>query len=122
MTAVNLALRFLLELASIAALAVWGYRTGGGGTVGIGLAIVACSVLVITWGLFFAPRSRTSPLPHRWRTLLGSVTMLVAAALLAVAGEPMLGAALAALVTVNTALLMALGATDTEPGRGRRPG
>ncbi|MEX1279515.1 MAG: YrdB family protein [Acidimicrobiia bacterium] len=51
---VNLAFRFLLELAAIAALVVWGARTidgAWGWAVGIGAAVVG----MVVWGTFRVP-------------------------------------------------------------------
>jgi hypothetical protein len=112
MKGINLALRFLLELASIAGLAIWGWRAGGGGPISWVLAIGAPAVLVIAWGLFLAPKSATSPLSIRSRTLVGGVVMLVVAGFVAMAGEPVAAGVLAVLVVGNTAALFATGAAD----------
>jgi hypothetical protein len=114
MAAVALALRFALELNAIAAVGIWGFRAGGGGVAGAAYAVAAIIVLVGNWAWFIAPRSTRSPLPIRWRTLAGAALMLVAAALLAVAGEPLAAAAFAVTVVVDTAVLFALGAADQD--------
>lgn len=112
MKAINLALRFLLELASIAGLAIWGWRAGGTGLPAVALAIAAPAVLVVIWGILLAPKATTSPLPIRWRTLAGGIVMLVVAGFVAVAGEPFAAGVLGALVVINTAALFVLGAAD----------
>ncbi len=114
MAAVALALRFALELNAIAAVGVWGFRAGGGGVTGAAYAGAAIVVLVGNWAWFIAPRSTRSPLPIRWRTLAGAALMLVAAALLAVAGEPLVAAVFAVTVIVDTAVLFALGVADQD--------
>ena len=52
------ALRFLLELAALAAFAAWGWAAGGGGVTGAALALVAVAAAVLVWGRFVAPKSR----------------------------------------------------------------
>jgi hypothetical protein len=57
----NLGVRFLLELAALAALAYWGSQTGPL-AVSIVLAIAAPLAGAVLWGIFAAPKSR-----HRLR-------------------------------------------------------
>ena len=61
----NLALKFLLELAAIAALAYWGASVGTG-AVSVAVAIAAPLAAILLWGRFAAPRSRQR-LPARTR-------------------------------------------------------
>jgi hypothetical protein len=49
----NLALRFALELAALAALGWWGWDVGGPL-----LALAAVAAFVVVWGSFVAPRRR----------------------------------------------------------------
>ena len=49
----NLALRFLLELAALAAVGYWGWDAGGPL-----LAIAAVAAVAVVWGLFVAPKRR----------------------------------------------------------------
>jgi len=51
---INLALRFLLELAALAAVAVWGWRTGDG-WLRYALAIGLPLVLAVVWAVFRVP-------------------------------------------------------------------
>ena len=53
----NLALRFVLELAALAALGYWGATAGKGRLVRVGLAAVAPIVAAVTWMLFVAPNA-----------------------------------------------------------------
>ena len=114
MAAVALTIWFALELNAIAAVAIWGFRAGDGGITGAAYAAAAIVVLVVNWALFIAPRSTRSPIPIRWRTPAGAVVMLLAAVLLAVAGEPLPAAAFAVIVVADLAALFALGAVDAE--------
>jgi len=53
----NLALRFLLELCSLAALGYWGFKTGEGGLLKVLLGIGAPMFAAIVWGLFVSPKA-----------------------------------------------------------------
>ena len=55
--AVNDSVRFCLELASLAALVVWGWKTGPEG-VNVVLAVAAPLAAAVIWGLFVAPKAR----------------------------------------------------------------
>jgi Protein of unknown function (DUF2568) len=78
----NLAVKFALEFAAVAAFAYWG-ATVAGGVVAVVLAIAAPLVAVVLWGRFAAPRAaRRLPLRLRAPFELG-VFALAALALLA---------------------------------------
>jgi hypothetical protein len=68
MTAVRgatLGVRFVCEIAMLAALGVWGARAGDGAS-GVALAIAAPAAAASVWWAFVAPKSRwTLPLPVR---------------------------------------------------------
>lgn len=53
----NLALAFLLELGVLAALGYWGFQTGHGTAVHIGLGIGAPLIAIGVWAVYGAPRS-----------------------------------------------------------------
>jgi len=103
----NLALKFGVELAAIAALAYWGASLDGS-VLPIVMMVLAPAVMIALWGRFAAPRarrrlSRGARIPFEL-----SILLLAAAALLA-AGEPAWAAVLAATVLLNAALLTAFG-------------
>lgn len=104
MIAFNLGVRFLAELAGIAALAVWGYRTPSSDPWKVMLAVAAPAVLIVFWGRWIAPKS-TSPLSQRIRMLVGSVLLLATALLLAISGYGAWAAVFAVVVVLNTAVL-----------------
>ena len=57
MRILSLALRFLLELALLVALGVWGFTVGGGTITKVVLGIGAPLASAIAWGLFVAPKA-----------------------------------------------------------------
>jgi hypothetical protein len=95
---VTLTVRFLCELALLAALAYWGFSVGNGVAawlLGLGAPLLAA----IVWGAVVAPKARW-PVPIQVRVVIELVLFAMAAAALAVAGRPVLavvlgGAALA---------------------------
>jgi hypothetical protein len=104
--AVNLGLKFVLELAAFAALAWWG-GTVGHGVVSVLAAIAAPLLAVVLWGRWAAPRARRRlPLARRVPFELG-VFALAALAIGTVSVAA--GVVLAAAVALNAALLTAFG-------------
>lgn len=102
--AANLALRFLLELAALAALGYWGFHTGHSALANVALGLGAPLIAAVVWGVFAAPRSD--------RRLHGPALVAVQLAVLgagvvalAGAGRPVLAAVFAALVVLNAVLL-----------------
>jgi hypothetical protein len=95
----NLALRFLLELCLLAALAYVGLQ------VSVVLAVLAPLVAAAVWGLFVSPKARFPVSPALW---LGVQAVLFGAAVvgLIVVGSVVLGLVLGVLVVVNLALVL----------------
>jgi hypothetical protein len=63
---VVLLVRFLLELAVLAAVAAWGWQASSSGVVGAVLAAGTVGVVACVWGLWVAPRAgRRLPDPAR---------------------------------------------------------
>jgi len=94
---VVLTVRFLMELALLAAVSLWGFNAGAGSG-SLALGFVAPVAVAVIWGLFVAPKARW-PLPVRGRVALelalfgagtlalltlGSVVLAVVFAVLAV--------------------------------------
>ncbi|MFE2250149.1 YrdB family protein [Streptomyces lavendulae] len=97
-------LAFLLEVAALLALAVWGYEWGGHLVVGAVLGAVVAGAAAVLWGAFAAPRARYPvPLP----AVLAVKALVFGSAALALAGLGMRTQALwfAGLVLVNTVLV-----------------
>lgn len=106
MSALALALRFALEVAGVAAIAWVGFHAADG-LLGWVLAVGAPIVLIVAWALLVAPGAR-NPISQDLRVLLGSGLLLVAAALLALSGQPIAATVFTILVVVDTVLLFAL--------------
>lgn len=104
----NLALRFLLELAGIAAIAYWGFNAVDAWPLQVALAIIGPVVFITAWGRIVAPRA-VNAISQTTRVLIGSVILLVTAGALALAGLAVLALAFAVLVIVNTFLMQRLG-------------
>ena len=103
MRAFSLALKFALELAALAAFAVWGANVGSG-AVSVVLAIAVPLAAAALWGTFAAPRA-SRRLPTRARIPFELGFFAVAVVALLGAGAPVAAAVLAALVVLSTALL-----------------
>ena len=103
----NLALRFLLELAGLAALGLSGFQLFDG-PARWAAAVAAPAALALVWMLVIAPKA-SNGLPSSVRELIGSALLLAAAGVLALAGQPRVALVFAALVVANTVLLTVLG-------------
>ena len=105
--AANLGLKFLLELAAIAAFAFWG-ASRSPVVLAVILAVAIPAAFIAAWGVWAAPRSpRRLPTPKRVPFELGCFA-LAAVALIA-AGATTTGIAFAVVAAVNAVLLAALG-------------
>ena len=99
---VTLTVRFLCELAMLAALAFSGFAVGeglGAWAIGIGAPVLAAAV----WGAFVAPKARW-PVPALVRVAIELVLFGVAAGALAAAGQPV-AAVVLGVAGVATSLL-----------------
>ncbi|HWH09653.1 MAG TPA: YrdB family protein [Solirubrobacteraceae bacterium] len=104
MIPVNLALRFLVELAGLGGLAVWGAGATSNGVGQVVLAIVAPLAAAGIWGAWSAPKA-TRRLPGTG--LLGLELALLAAAVAAIAdaGYPLVAGIFAVVAILNGAIL-----------------
>jgi hypothetical protein len=101
--AVNMALRFLLELAALAAMAYWGW-TMHAGALRVAWALGLPLLAAVLWGTFRVPDDpgpAPVAIPGRPRLLLEAAFFGTAVALLAEAGQPAAAAILAALLLVH---------------------
>ena len=97
----NLALRFLLELAALAAVAWWGW------TVSLALAIVLPLAVAVAWGMFVSPKARFRVSRPVWYALQ-VVIFGGAAVALASAWSALAGVVFALVAAANLALLALL--------------
>ena len=102
----NLAVRFLLELAALAALAWWGYRTGGGPLAKVGIAAGIPLAAAVVWGAFVAPKAAV-PVPGAARLLLQIAVFAAAAVALARLGHRTPAAVFGLVAVANAALMTA---------------
>lgn len=102
--AANLALRFLLELATLVALGYWGFTVGDGLLLKIVLGLGAPLAAIVLWGLFGAPRA-LRPVGEPWHLLLEVVVFGSAVPALSAAGQPVLGMVFGVLLVVNRFLI-----------------
>jgi hypothetical protein len=104
----NLVLRFLLELAALAALATFGYW---GATVNkvpmvrVTLAIVLPACVAIIWGMFISPKARIQTGTYG-RAGLGLIVFLGAAIALVSRGHGTPGMVFGVLAVINATLMI----------------
>jgi hypothetical protein len=113
---VTLTVRFLCELAMLAALAYWGFTVGegvGAWLLGLGAPLLAA----VVWGAVVAPRARW-PVPIPTRVVVELVLFGAAAGALAVAGQP-LAAVILGVAALATSLL---NASQERQERDKAPG
>jgi hypothetical protein len=109
----NYALRFLLELVALAALAYWGFREFGGivqWVIGLGAPLLAATV----WGTFMSPKA-SRPTVDPVRLLIEIAVFGAGVAALLAAGATAVAIVLAVLAALHLALTFALG---QRPDRG----
>lgn len=115
----SLVLAFCLELAALAAFAVWGLHAGNRASTSLALAVGAPLIAAVVWGLFASPRA---PLSGPVLTPGMTVAFFASAALaLHASGHPRLAAALLITVAINMLVLhvVSAGVTPTEGARAR---
>lgn len=101
--ALNLGVRFLLELCALAALGYWGFQTGGSLPLKLVLGIGAPLVAATVWGAFVSPKAAvrvSAPVALIFEiAVFGS-----AAAALFASGQPTLAGAFALVALVSRTL------------------
>jgi hypothetical protein len=100
----NLTLRFLLELATLAALGYWGVQVGDGPLLKVVLGVGAPLLAAVLWGVFGSPRA-LRPLPQPWHLLLEGLVFGSAVLALIAAGQPVLGVVFGVLLVGNRLLM-----------------
>jgi hypothetical protein len=102
----NLALRFVLELCMLAALAYWGFSTKDSTLVHVLLGVGVPLLAAIIWGIFLSPRAFVQ-LPEPLKLALEILVFAVATVALYSTGRIAEALALAVLYLVNRILLYA---------------
>jgi hypothetical protein len=102
--AVNLGVRFALELAALGVLALWGWRHGLFLPGRLLLAVLLPGLAAAVWGAFVAPRARRH-LPRPGRLVVEAAFFGVAALALADLASAMAGWSFAAAAAVNAGLV-----------------
>jgi hypothetical protein len=111
--AANDLVRFCLEVAALAALAVWGWRTGPTG-VNVVLAIVAPLAAATLWGAFVAPKAPRHP-RDPWRLLLEATVFGAGTLALAATGFGTAAAILGVASALHLAATFLLGQRGPQP-------
>ncbi len=111
--AANDAIRFLVELAALAAIAYWGFHEHSSWVLKLVLGVGGPVLTAAAWGLWMAPQSKRRA-PEGYRALLEAVIFGAATAALFASGVVALGVAFGVVAAVNTVLDHALG----RPGCG----
>jgi hypothetical protein len=107
-TALALAVRFVLELCAVASVAVWGWQLVDPMALKVLLSIVAAAVVIAVWGTFVSPRARY-PVPDPAWLVIEVLVFLAAALALVAVGDPVGGVILLAVYALDLAALKALG-------------
>ena len=103
MKAVNLLLRFLLELTALVALGYWGFHAAAG-MAGILICIGAPLAFAVLWGLFAAHKAKYPP-PQPWKAVLGAVLLEVTPVILALEGQGVWAVGMGVVIVVNSGLV-----------------
>ena len=99
-----LALRFLLELCALAAVAYWGSRVSSNTAANVAVAVAAPAGVAAVWGAFLAPKaSRRLDPPARW--VLELAVLAAAVGALGASGLTLLAVVLAAVAVIDAILL-----------------
>jgi hypothetical protein len=101
----NLALRFFLELAALAAFGYWGFEGGGGAIMKWGFGIGAPLLGAVFWGAFEAPRAAVK-LAAPLHLILELAFFGLAIVGLYKSGQPGLARAFGLIFVINEILLL----------------
>ena len=108
MAIANLTLRFLTELAGIAAVGYAGFQVATPMPLRAAAGIGAALALIVTWAMVAAPKTQNG-LAQPQKDLIGTGLLLLAAVALALAGQVQLAVLFALIVVANTGLLFVFG-------------
>ena len=103
--ALNLAVRFLLELCALLALMYWGTHTGDSMAEGIVIAALAPGAAIFVWWRLVAPKS-ASWLTDTGRLLVEMAVFGLSALALIAAGQTLLAISFAVVAVLNASFLL----------------
>jgi hypothetical protein len=106
--AINLGLRFVLELCMLAALGYWGFQLDRDVLLRIVAGLGAPLLAIAVWGMFVAPKA-VNQLADPARFFVELVLFALGAGALWLAERPSLGAALLVIYLINRGLIGLLG-------------
>lgn len=101
----NLAVRFLLELCMLAAIAFWGFKTQSSGFMKILFGIGLPLLVAVLWGMFLAPKA-TQPLRGASFLTLELILFALGFFALFAAGKPTLAWIYIIVLIVNKTLIL----------------
>lgn len=104
MKALNDGVRFILELLALAAVAYWGWRTGGSTATKLLLAVGSVVLIAVVWGVFRPESDAIVEVPTAVRILIEVAVFAAATAALAAVGRPRLAIAFAIVAAINEVL------------------
>jgi Protein of unknown function (DUF2568) len=111
-----LTVRFVVEMAAMAALGFWAWQSAPDGWLRIATVIGVSLAFIVVWGRVAAPRA-TNGLSQPQRDMVGTILILIAAVALALAGQSTLAAVLAIITVVDWVALIVLGPDAVETVR-----
>jgi hypothetical protein len=103
--AINVAVRFLLELCMLAAVGYWGFKTQSGWGMKLMLGIGLPLLIAVIWGLFVAPKA-IYPLHGIPHLVLALILLGSGAVALFASGNPTPGWVYTIILIINQVLLM----------------
>jgi hypothetical protein len=118
--AVNLGLRFLIELAALAALGYWGSQAGRGTTPHVLFAISAPLGAAVIWGAFVAPKAAVR-VSEPVRLAIELLVYAAATAGLAAADQTVLAIIFAVAAVANSAAVRLLSGKGEARGQAPDP-
>jgi hypothetical protein len=119
--AVNLTVRFLIELCALAALCYWGFASGDGTLADLALGFGAPALAILAWGAFVAPKRMVTTAPLALRVAAEVAVIGAAAVGLYAAGSHTLGIVLTVVWAINKAILSIWGDEATSRFSGGSP-
>lgn len=97
--AINMGVSFLLELAMLVALGIWGFAVGGNAQWVLGLGLPA--IAVVFWGMWMAPNS-SHRIAFPWRPMIALALFLLASVALWVSGHHTSGIVMGIVSVMNS--------------------